>query len=183
MVQSNAPFPEEPAANGPLRINSGLYHARALPCHVNVGFYRVRSNPATIFAMEEIVTHAATSTMTEQPSFYYVLCGGRDGTNKVGSNRCHYEASGAPNNIVDVLFLDREFYPNGHVNSYWEAYNITKAHPQLIVLHNNWIKGLRAKIERLVDHKLWFFDRQKEICDYSPSPLFVFDWSVDDVEE
>ena len=65
VVQSNAPS-KEPDANGPLRINSG--------------FYRVRSNPATIAAMEQIVMHAASSRLTEQPSFYMVLCGTKDGT-------------------------------------------------------------------------------------------------------
>ncbi len=48
VVQSNAPSTEA-SANGPLRINSG--------------FYRVRSTPLVIAAMEDIVGHAASSEL------------------------------------------------------------------------------------------------------------------------
>lgn len=81
VVQSNAPWPEESAANGELRINSG--------------FYRIRSNELTIAALETIVHHAAISKFTEQPSFYMVLCGGREGTLRVGDNKCSWRPASA----------------------------------------------------------------------------------------
>jgi hypothetical protein len=51
---------------------------------------------------------------------------------------------------------------------------------QVMILHNNWIKGIRAKIARVIEKKLWFYDREKEICNYEPRPTFRFDWSLDD---
>eukprot|EP00043_Microstomoeca_roanoka_P014979 m.149237 g.149237 ORF g.149237 m.149237 type:complete len:754 (-) comp16155_c1_seq1:177-2438(-) len=173
-VQSNAPWPAEKVANGPLRINSG--------------FYRVRSTPVTIAAMQQIVAHAASSTMTEQPSFYIILCGGKEGANVVGDNKCHYRppadmmestVGGNDNTLLEVEFLDRTLYPNGNVGGYWDYPDVRKVNPDIVILHNNWIKGLRAKTQRLVERKLWFFDREKEICAYEPQPEFVFNWSVD----
>ncbi len=41
--------------------------------------------------------HAAVSDLTEQPSFYMILCGGREGENKVGTDKCIYRA---PNAVV-----------------------------------------------------------------------------------
>jgi hypothetical protein len=55
VIQSNAPWPKEQAANGTFRIRSG--------------FYWVRSTPIVIEAMSEIVEHAAQSNFTKQPSF------------------------------------------------------------------------------------------------------------------
>eukprot|EP00049_Salpingoeca_infusionum_P015209 m.292234 g.292234 ORF g.292234 m.292234 type:complete len:734 (-) comp15837_c0_seq5:572-2773(-) len=177
VVQSNAPYPEEALPNGPLRINSG--------------FYRVRSTPLTIDAMEKIVSHAAASSMTEQPSFYIILCGGREGTTVVGDNKCHYrsetlKASNSPGSehpaksVLEVEFLNRKHYPNGHVSQFWEQDDIQAFNPDIVILHNNWIKGLRAKIERLIQHGLWFYDRSKQVCTYEPSPRFVLDWEVAD---
>lgn len=59
-VQSNEPKSELPGT-GIRRINSG--------------FYLVRSDPLTIEAFEAITAHAATTRLSEQPSFYDVLCG------------------------------------------------------------------------------------------------------------
>lgn len=44
-----------------------------------------------------------------------------------------------------VQFLDRMEYPNGAVGSMWDSANIEKDHQQLVILHNNWIRGFRAK--------------------------------------
>eukprot|EP00055_Hartaetosiga_balthica_P011981 m.56418 g.56418 ORF g.56418 m.56418 type:complete len:724 (-) comp7798_c0_seq3:3104-5275(-) len=167
VVQSNAPFPEEKAANGPLRINSG--------------FYRVRSTPVTLAAMEEIIAHAEGSTMTEQPSFYVILCGGMDGDNTIGADQCKYSytSENGDSETLIVQFLDRQLYPNGSVSGFWNSRNIIKEHPQLIILHNNWIKGLRGKIERAVSKGLWYYNRDKLICSYDLAPEFKFNWSVD----
>ena len=230
VVQSNAPWPDEPSANGPLRINSG--------------FYRVRSTPATLAAFEAIVGHARSSSMSEQPSFYIVLCGGKDGINAKGENMCVFhppadfpdgQVDGQDNsrqnragdagnegirvgevedgrdggdgaqgirgerqgqggagagkrtrerkdNELEVTFLNRLHYPNGAVGQLWEAAsNVSTTHPEVIVLHNNWIRGLQAKIRRLIEQRLWWFDRNDEVCDYSPSPHFEFNWNVEEI--
>jgi len=39
------------------------------------------------------VAHAAGSEMTEQPSFYVILCGGKEGRNVVGKDKCIFHAS------------------------------------------------------------------------------------------
>jgi hypothetical protein len=184
VVQSNAPWPEELAANGPLRINSG--------------FYRVRSNPKTILAFDAIVAHAQNSSMTEQPSFYIVLCGGKQGANIKGDNSCVYhppvdskKAVGAKNKIpdnevedgepIEVDFLNRLHYPNGAVAQLWEiAANISTTNPEVVILHNNWLRGLGAKMRRMIDQRLWWYDRDNEFCDYTPNPVFEFNWNVDE---
>ena len=59
-IQSNAP-PTERADNGLRRINS---------C-----FYFVSASPRSLAAFAAIVQHANRSRLSEQPSFYAVLCG------------------------------------------------------------------------------------------------------------
>ena len=59
-IQSNAP-PVEAPSNGMRRINSGFYFAR--------------HSDATMAAFRQIVAHAQSTTLSEQPSFYTVLCG------------------------------------------------------------------------------------------------------------
>ena len=171
VVQSNAPS-DEAVANGPLRINSG--------------FYRVRSNPVTVRAMEEIVAHAQTSKLTEQPSFYVVLCGGKQGEWTEGPDACVYRA-GDGGKMLRVQFLDRTLYPAGAVHSsrrHNASWPVTGAHgpshwdnPELRhnpdglrLLHNNWIKGVDGKTNRVIDRGLWFYDTKRQICDYSPWP-------------
>ena len=228
VVQSNAPS-KEAVANGPLRINSG--------------FYRVRSTPKTIVAMEQIVLHAAASPLTEQPSFYMVLCGGKEGNFKRGDSECLYPGPGgvllqdvaAPtegcvaqvNNchncssdgstctlckngaflhqgnciaacpagatptgkgnfdrrcVVEppllVEYLSRDLYPAGAYNALWEDANVRNS-ATLVILHNNWIKGMQNKIQRLMDKRLWYYDREKRICSYAPEPTFVLDWTIE----
>jgi hypothetical protein len=194
VVQSNAPS-NEPAANGPLRINSG--------------FYRARATPVVVAAFEAIVAHAAASSLTEQPSFYIVLCAGKDGDARIGDSHCQYrpapEAVAAANTALSLVradrdreqalendrpqapsedlllveFLDRDLFPAGAWKNFWDSPDIKKAYPQLVVLHNNWIKGLQAKAQRLVNHHLWWYDRTKMICSYAQSPVFVLDWDLE----
>ncbi len=182
VVQSNAPWPDEPAANGPLRINSG--------------FYRVRSTPLTIAAFEAIVNHARSSSMTEQPSFYIVLCGGKDGVNTKGDSACIYHADSAAVAVgadggdageptaaaeLEVQFLNRLHFPNGAVGQLWEvAANMTVTNPEVVILHDNWIRGLQAKVRRLVEQRLWWYDRDGEMCDYSANPVYDFNWNIDE---
>ena len=56
VIQSNAPWPKEQAANGAFRINSG--------------FYRVRSNPIVIGATSEIVEHAAQTLLRREDGLH-----------------------------------------------------------------------------------------------------------------
>jgi hypothetical protein len=41
---------------------------------------------------------------------------------------------------LEVQFLDREQYANGAVGGYWEKADLQTSQPQLVILHNNWIK-------------------------------------------
>ncbi|EDQ92757.1 uncharacterized protein MONBRDRAFT_4746 [Monosiga brevicollis MX1] len=143
------------------------------------GFYRVRATPMAIVAMEQVVAHAATSTMTEQPSFYIILCGGKEGATTQGDDKCLYTP---PRNVfptqavLEVEFLDRQRFPAGAVGGFWGLADIAVEQPQLVLLHNNWVKGLRAKIRRFTEHKMWRYNRNQEICDYSDAPSYNFDW-------
>jgi len=171
VVQSNAPSTEQ-AENGPLRINSG--------------FYRVRSTPLTIAAYSAIVQHAAETTLSEQPSFYMVLCGGKEGTLKVDSDRCKfkiepkYEGYQQGDSVeLMVQFLPRSKYPAGAVTSQrntsqllWDIHELKKNPEKLVILHNNWIQTKTEKVERMVRQGFWYYDRDQEICHYS-EPISV----------
>jgi len=166
VVQSNAPYPQELADNGPLRINSG--------------FYRARSTPLTIDAFANIVASAQASRLSEQPSFYMVLCGGKEGRTIKGDNGCIYTS-----NLTDaelqghgrelyVEYLDRQKYPNGAVSDFWQSPGtIPSTHPEMVILHNNWIRGLDGKTLRLTNNSLWWYNSEEELCNYhdTPTPL------------
>lgn len=83
------------------------------------------------------MAHAATSKLTEQPSFYIILCGGREGENKVGDHECTFTIP--PNgeeedSSLRVQYLDRSLYPNGNVDNMWDSDNITENFPELVIL-------------------------------------------------
>lgn len=109
-----------------------------LPRRLNSGFYFARSDGSTIAAMEKVVRHAATSGLSEQPSFYDTLCG-EGGSNRKGDNRCV-----EPETNLTIHFLDRNPFPNGAYLGLWERKNVKSACKKLgcIVLHNNWIDQL-----------------------------------------
>jgi len=134
LIQSNA-LEQETEDNGYRRVNSG--------------FYYVHSRANTIAAFTSIVAHAAQSKLTEQPSFYSVLCGdNREYTN--GLHQCHN-----PNYPLKTLFLDRYQYLNGN-SAIWDRIYYPKSYPKnLIIAHNNWIEGLEEKIQRFKDTGLW----------------------------
>mmetsp|Transcript_21205 Transcript_21205/g.55302 ORF Transcript_21205/g.55302 Transcript_21205/m.55302 type:complete len:734 (+) Transcript_21205:388-2589(+) len=176
VVQSNAPATEA-AANGPLRINSG--------------FYRIRSSPIAIAGLEAVVHHAANSRLTEQPSFYLVLCGGKDGKFKNGDDACIFKAPSRPGGYGEtgetelvVQFLDRHHYPNGasaersgRRRRYWDVSDIRGHSDKLVILHNNWIKGFASKVGRMVEHGLWYYARDDMVCRYEPDVRFQFHWA------
>jgi len=153
VVQSNAPTGEA-AANGALRINSGLY--------------RVRSTPASVEALRAIVEHARASRLTEQPSFYHVLCGGKEGARRVGNAGCVYHSTS--NGTLAVAFLDRRLYPAGAFGAHWDD---PRPHTTLVALHNNWITGIDNKMARLREHRLWFYNESIEVCSYAARPAFA----------
>ncbi|XP_022733479.1 beta-arabinofuranosyltransferase RAY1-like isoform X2 [Durio zibethinus] len=131
-----------------------------LPRRLNSGFYFARSNGPTIAALGKVVRHAATSGLSEQPSFYDTLCG-KGGSTRKGDNRCV-----EPETNLSIHFLDRNLFPNGAYLGLWERNNATSACKKLgcIVLHNNWISGRMKKLQRQVLSGLWDYDISTRMC-------------------
>ncbi|KAI3856302.1 hypothetical protein MKX03_014892 [Papaver bracteatum] len=131
-----------------------------MPRRLNSGFYFARSDAETIAALERVVNHASTSTLSEQPSFYDMLCG-EGGKNRLGDDRCH-----EPETNLTVHFLDRDLFPNGAYRELWEEPNVKSACKKrgCIVLHNNWVNGRQRKLERQVLSGLWEYDISRRMC-------------------
>lgn len=131
-----------------------------LPRRLNSGFYFARSDAPTITAMKMVVQHASTSDLSEQPSFYDVLCG-EGGSNRVGDDRCL-----EPKSKLNVIFLNRTLFPNGAYKGIWEKSNVKSACMKLgcIVIHNNWISGRSRKFDRQLRSKLWEYDSGSRMC-------------------
>ncbi|KAI5077958.1 hypothetical protein GOP47_0007782 [Adiantum capillus-veneris] len=87
------------------------------PRRLNSGFYFVWPDASTVAAFEMIVKHASMSNMSEQPSFYDVLCG-ESGRHRLGDSMCL-----EPETNVTTHFLDRELFPNGAFKDLWERRN------------------------------------------------------------
>jgi hypothetical protein len=146
-IQSNAPVAEWPDSNGYRRINSG--------------FYFVRATPETVTAFQGIVDHAKFTKLSEQPSFYTILCGD-DMKYVLGRHGCYnYEIN------VHTHFLDRGEFPNGAI--YWRnmtdplsaKYDTSGA----FIVHANWMKGHDMKVQKLKDDGSWVID-ENNICRY-----------------
>ncbi|XP_039034794.1 beta-arabinofuranosyltransferase RAY1-like [Hibiscus syriacus] len=131
-----------------------------LPRRLNSGFYFSRADAPTIAAMEKVVRHAATSGLSEQPSFYETLCG-EGGSSREGDNRCV-----EPETSLTVHFLDRNLFPNGAYMGLWEREDVKSACKKqgCLVLHNNWISGRVKKLERQVRSGLWEYDIARRMC-------------------
>uniref|UniRef100_J3M8U0 Nucleotide-diphospho-sugar transferase domain-containing protein n=2 Tax=Oryza brachyantha TaxID=4533 RepID=J3M8U0_ORYBR len=131
-----------------------------LPRRLNSGFYYARSDGATIAAMEMIVQHAANSGLSEQPSFYDILCG-RDGANRAGADRCL-----EPSTNLTVVFLSRDRFPNGAYRGLWEKRHVQSACRELgcVIIHNNWVRGRRKKLQRQMESGLWDYDPSSRLC-------------------
>ena len=143
-VQSNEPNATFPA-NGKRRINSGFYYASA--------------TSETIAAFRAIVDHSSKTRLSEQPSFYDVLCD-VDGKYTVGDNACQLP------NGVRTVFLDRDEYPNGKHRNLWSALDISRAARAVgaQILHNNWAVGTSVKMTR--QKKFWHWDEKLRMCQY-----------------
>ncbi|KAL5203199.1 hypothetical protein ABZP36_014151 [Zizania latifolia] len=131
-----------------------------LPRRLNSGFYYARSDDATITAMEMIVKHATNSGLSEQPSFYDVLCG-EDGANRIGGDKCL-----EPNTNLVVVFLSRDLFPNGAYRGLWERHDVLSACRELgcFIIHNNWVRGRRKKLQRQMASGLWDYDPSSRLC-------------------
>lgn len=131
-----------------------------LPRRLNSGFYFARSNSPTILSMEKVVKHAASSGLSEQPSFYDTLCG-EGGSQRVGDNKCVEQETN-----LTVHFLDRNLFPNGAYLGLWQKNNVKAACVKkgCFVLHNNWISGRVKKLERQVSSGLWDYDISTRMC-------------------
>ena len=74
-------------------------------------------------------------------------------TLKMDAKSMHDQA--VMNNLFsDAGTLSPEGYPNGH--RFFE--NRSKCWELPVLVHNNWIVGLEAKVRRFKDHGLWFID-------------------------
>ncbi|XP_054808750.1 uncharacterized protein LOC129310871 [Prosopis cineraria] len=131
-----------------------------LPRRLNSGFYYAHSDNQTIAAMEKVVKHAATSGLSEQPSFYDMLCG-VGGIKRAGDNRCV-----EPETNLTVYFLDRDLFPNGAYLDLWQSNDVKAAclKKGCVVIHNNWISGRLKKLERQVLSGLWEYDPSTRMC-------------------
>ncbi|KAH7276596.1 hypothetical protein KP509_39G013600 [Ceratopteris richardii] len=148
---------------GTLVAQSDEWHIKGAPNkprHLNSGFYFVWPDSSTIAAFEAIVMHASLSNMSEQPSFYDVLCG-ISGVHRVGATQCLDLVTN-----VTTHFLDRELFPNGAYKELWEKKNVSDACilQGCYVLHNNWVSGRQRKLNRQIASGLWDYDVKNRIC-------------------
>ena len=143
-IQSNAP-PEEEAENGKRRINSG--------------FYLAKSNPPVVEAFRQIVAHARASTLSEQPSFYTILCG--DELEYVeGKSDC-------VNTVIPVKtrLLSRETYPNGAMVEVVRGVTPV-SEDEVQIVHFNWLEGHDAKVQSFVNASMWLLQEDEMTCEY-----------------
>ncbi|XP_062231880.1 beta-arabinofuranosyltransferase RAY1-like [Phragmites australis] len=142
-----------------------------LPRRLNSGLYFARSDGVTLTAMEMIVKHATNSGLSEQPSFYDVLCG-KDGRNRIGDNKCL-----EPNTNLTVVFLNRDLFPNGAYKGLWEKHDVQSVCKELgcFIIHNNWINGRKKKLQRQMSSGLWDYDPSSRLClqDWSDKSSFT----------
>ncbi|XP_047333129.1 beta-arabinofuranosyltransferase RAY1 isoform X2 [Impatiens glandulifera] len=132
-----------------------------LPRRLNSGFYFAHCDISTVGALEKVVKHAASSNLSEQPSFYDTLCG-EEGCNRIGGDRCL-----EPDSNLTVHFLDRDLFPNGAYEGLWEEEDVRHVCVEkkgCYVLHNNWINGRRKKLERQLRSGLWDYDMSSRMC-------------------
>ncbi|RCV16970.1 hypothetical protein SETIT_3G181400v2 [Setaria italica] len=131
-----------------------------LPRRLNSGFYFARSDNATVTVMQMIVKHATNSGLSEQPSFYDVMCG-ENGTNRISDDKC-LEA----NTNLTVVFLNRDLFPNGAYKGLWEKHDVQSTCKELgcFILHNNWINGRKKKLQRQMSSGLWDYDPSSRLC-------------------
>ncbi|KAF7809340.1 rhamnogalacturonan II specific xylosyltransferase [Senna tora] len=151
-----------------------------LPRRLNSGFYYAHSDGQTISAMEKVVKHAAISGLSEQPSFYDMLCG-EGGIYRAGDNTCV-----EPETNLTVHFLDRDLFPNGAYLDLWQEKDVKAAclKKGCLIIHNNWISGRLKKLERqilsgLVEHTHKDAGRKNQLRGSKGSPDLSLQGSKD----
>lgn len=137
VIQSNQPTIDQPL-NEVLRMNSGLYH--------------INPDAKIKTAFDRIIQDTLQSTLSEQPSFYYILCG-RKGEYRVKERHCY-------NDELDVMttFLDLTAFPNG---ARWDDIAQSKS---WIGIHNNWITGTKNKIKRFQASGCISYNNETNLC-------------------
>mmetsp|Transcript_25981 Transcript_25981/g.53991 ORF Transcript_25981/g.53991 Transcript_25981/m.53991 type:complete len:162 (-) Transcript_25981:281-766(-) len=118
----------------------------------------------SVTAFSAIVAHANKSNLSEQPSFYTVLCG--DAMEyRVGDQACHN-----PTVPVRTVLLSRTIFPNGAMN----ISGITgTSRDEVLVVHFNWLSGHDVKRDRLIAAGMWAVGPDHECLpppDPSPPP-------------
>ena len=103
---------------------------------------------------------AADSGLSEQPSFYDVMCG-ENGTNRISDDKCL-----EPYTNLTVVFLNRDLFPNGAYKGLWEKHDVLSACKELgcFIMHNNWINGRKKKLQRQMSTGLWDYDSTSRLC-------------------
>lgn len=135
-------------SNNPIPRYKGYYNQR-----INSGFYFIRSKESTLKLVNEVIDHSMASLKSEQMSFDAILCA------KASTDFC----TTADNHLI--AFLSHEKFPNGAVLDYWDRMISNKSAPaEAFILHNNWIKGYGAKMNRIIESNYWFWDDEREVC-------------------
>lgn len=140
--------------------------------NLNSGFYLARATPQTIIAMRAIIKYAHAVRRSEQKAFNFVLCGAfkdhhAGPGSRVGSTECTYSNAGT---TAQALSLDE--FPNGSDESLWTpSTNFSKQHPNVIVLHANYIADRERKEQRIRDVGFWFHSEESRTRDECILPL------------
>jgi len=107
----------------------------------------VKASENTKKAFWNIVKHAANSSLSEQPSFYSVLCGD-NGEYRTSDNTCF-------NGYVSTKFLSRELFPNGAM-----IWNRTFNLQNSIIVHSNWVSGYYVKLTKMIQYNCWVLSNE-----------------------
>jgi len=145
-IQSNAPQEEE-AETGMRRINSGLYY--------------VKSTTESVEAFSQIVDHASKSRLSEQPSFYTILCG--DTREYVtGKSTCFN-----PSIPIKTQLLSRKRFPNGAMKDVLKGVT-PNTQDDVAIAHFNWVEGHANKVARFHQAQMWQLTDKEECLYYTP---------------
>lgn len=106
----------------------------------------------------QITEHARKSTLSEQPSFYTILCG--DQLQYVSGPRDCLNTE-IP---VKTRLLSRKIYPNGAMTEV--IHGVTPDSPDKVaIVHFNWLEGHENKVQSFVNASMWMLGESGE-CRY-----------------
>ena len=120
---------------------------------INTGFFYVKNPKFAITFFQE------AAKLIENSEFQ--MYGSQAIVDHLLTNKYNYK------NFTSVL--DPDNYPNGGRKNYWNYNLLTlkKRFPDMKVLHNNWIRTKKSKIDRFKKNKSWFLNDQ-ENCITNP---------------